>query len=94
MNKKLYEFVTESNGVDYNITFVQAEDAHKALIQYCKYTGEINAVFMEAICSVSFYSALAVANNQLYNGIIDIHEVGNTIYTHPNHHIETIEESE
>lgn len=74
---KLYEFI--SGRWEKHVVYVKAESASTALNIYCKYYG-ITDHRLEAIMSVPFESALKLANEWLTEEIVEIHEVGNTVY--------------
>lgn len=89
--QKWYEFITESNVIDYGIYWVQGFNPSNALITYCKYTEEIKGAHLEAICSLCFESAIQLANEWLHDRIINIHEIGNEIFSIANCNIQIIE---
>ena len=74
---KLYAFI--SGRWEKHVVYVKAESASTALNIYCKDCGIID-YRLEAIMSVAFESALKLANEWLTEEIVEIHEVGNTIY--------------
>ena len=71
----LYEFVCETDSVSCNVYWVTGYNFGNALINYCKYTGEIKGAKMEAICSVCDSSAIELANEWLSEKIIHVHLV-------------------
>ena len=73
----LYAFT--AGYVEKYVIYINAENARAALTAYCRYYG-IGGHRLEAIMSTSFESALKLANEWLAEEIVDIHEVGNTIY--------------
>ena len=85
---KLYEFI--SGRWAKHIVYIKAESASTALNTYCKNHG-ITDYRLEAIMSVAFESALNLANEWLDEEIVDIHEVGNTIYYDKEYTPQTIE---
>ena len=85
---KLYAFI--SGRWEKNIIYVKAESASTALKIYCKYY-KMSDCRLEAIMSISFESALRLANAWLDQKIVDIHEVGNTIYFDEEYAPQTIE---
>lgn len=75
---KLYAFI--SGHWEKHIVYIKAESASTALNTYCKFYG-ITDYRLEAIMSVAPESALKLANEWLDEEIVDIHEVGNTVYS-------------
>lgn len=87
---KWYEFITEGSGIDFKVCWVWGIDPSNALINYCRYYDKIKGAHMEAICSVCFESAIQLANEWLDNKIVNIHEVGDEIFSVSDCNIETI----
>lgn len=85
---KLYAFI--SGRWEKHIVYIKAESASTALNTYCKTYG-ITGHHLEAIMSVAFESALKLANEWLDEEIVDIHEVGNTVYSDNEYAPQTIE---
>lgn len=75
---KLYAFI--SGHWEKHVIYIKAESASTALNTYCKYCG-ITDHRLEAIMSVVLESALKLANEWLDEEIVEIHEVGNTVYS-------------
>ena len=73
----LYAFI--AGYIEKYVIYINAGNARAALTAYCRYYG-IADHRLEAIMSTSFESALKLANEWLAEEIVDIHEVGNTIY--------------
>ena len=74
---KLYAFI--SGRWEKHIVYIKAESVSTAISNYCKFYG-ITDYRLEAIMSVAFVSALKLANEWLDEEIVEIHEVGTTIY--------------
>lgn len=74
---KLYAFI--SGHWEKHVVYIKAESVDTAISNYCELYG-ITDHRLEAIMSVPFESALKLANEWLDEEIVDIHEVGNTIY--------------
>ena len=91
-DKKMYEFIVEGSGIDFSVYLVSAVNPGNALIKYCKYTEEIKGAHMEAICSLCFESAIQLANEWLEYKIINIHEVGEEIFSLSDCRIKTIKQ--
>ena len=81
--KRLYEFIiaTKNSDCSYNVDVfhVYGTDVHSALIEYCK-DGGLKSFYLHAICSVSTDDAIQIANEQLVDKIVEIHERGVPLY--------------
>lgn len=90
-DQKWYEFITVADGIDYGVYWIVGKNPHNALIKYCKYTGLFNDARLDAVCAVRFDNAILLANEWLRGEILQIHEVGNDIFTASDCRIEVIE---
>ena len=88
---KLYAFI--SGHWEKHVVYVKAENASTALNIYCKYYG-ITDHRLEAIMSITFESALKLANEWLVEEIVDVHEVGKTVYFYEEYAPQIIGENE
>lgn len=85
---KLYAFI--SGRWEKYVVYVKAESASAALNIYCKDLGMAD-YRREAIMSVAFESAIKLANEWFDEEIVEIHEVGNTVYFGKGYEPRTIE---